>query len=237
MREGWSIEEQGGHLPHFQVQSERLMVDLPEMAKLPPLGRVARDSLFQGESQVSLKQESEDNLKRNSEEVGLQGLLFALINRWGSGLWCGPTWSLPPGSHALVWSPSLKWGESGTCDLLLARAEYGKADRMYVARHTWLYYRRLLPASYTETLPLAGFEEGSCHVVSFPTESATWQRTEGTSSWQWARGQGLQSYSQQVTEYCQQFGSAFSPSQASLCDLAKDPAKPCLNSWPIETVN
>lgn len=62
------------------------MVDLPEMAKLPPLGRVARDSLFQGESQVSLKQESEDNLKRNSEEVGLQGLLFALINRWGSGL-------------------------------------------------------------------------------------------------------------------------------------------------------
>lgn len=59
------------------------MVELPEMAKLPPLGRVARASLFQGESQVSLKQESEDNLERNSEEAGLQGLLICINKLMG----------------------------------------------------------------------------------------------------------------------------------------------------------
>ena len=38
-----------------------------------------------GGSQVFLKQESEDNLTRNSEEIGVEGIIIC-VNRWCSGL-------------------------------------------------------------------------------------------------------------------------------------------------------
>lgn len=70
-RGGRSVEELGG--PHFQAQSKRLMIENTVTSTFIGKGK----ALSQGKNQISLKQEIEENLKINSEELGLQGLLLA----------------------------------------------------------------------------------------------------------------------------------------------------------------
>lgn len=80
--------------------------------------------------------------------------------------------------------------------------------------------------SYTETLPISGFDETSCYIVSFPTEKVTYHRTEGANSQLETKAlapaacRGRDAANNHVS-------SEADPSQSSVpCDLAGDPAKP-----------
>lgn len=76
--------------------------------------------------------------------------------------------------------------------------------------------------SYTETGPLAGFEDASCHIVSFPMERVTCPRTGGANSQLETKARG--SCGLQGTECRQQPGELRSgsfPRRASRCDLAE----------------
>lgn len=78
--------------------------------------------------------------------------------------------------------------------------------------------------SYTETVPLAGFEDANCHVVSLPMERVTCPRTGGAHSQ--LETKALRSCSLQGTECRQQpgeVGSGWFPSRASQGGLAEDP--------------
>lgn len=92
--------------------------------------------------------------------------------------------------------------------------------------------------SYTETGPLAGFEDASCHIVSFPMEKVTCPRTGG--AYCQLETKALGSCGLQGTECRQQpgeLGSGSFPRRASRCDLAEDPEKPCVDSGPTEAVS
>lgn len=87
--------------------------------------------------------------------------------------------------------------------------------------------------SSTKTVPLAGFEDASCHIVSFPMERVTRPRTGGPHSQLGTKALG--SCSLQGTECRQQpgeLGNGSFPSRASRCGLAEDPGKPCMDSGP-----